>query len=797
MKKAQYRFGGFRLASASREIWRDGQPVHLPRRVFDCILYLLENRERAIGRDELVAAVWGRVDVADTQLSQLMRRVRRALGDDGQSQQMIVTVQGYGYRWAMPTEVGWAGEVSASGPDSRVDVLHADNDRGSMIAEKIFEPAGFDGNRQASGRSAFSQATFRPMLIAGILALAIAIGITGFVLESSRVGSSRILPENVTVPHVIVLPVAVEAPAESAWVRLGIMDVVADRLRTSGLVVPPSESVVATLQGTGSDRTPSELEAFFGGSPLVHGTATKAPSGWTVALWTHAGDDIRRTAQAEAQDPIGAARSAADRLAAALGRTLARDPGEGETFDGRVARVRAALLANEIAAARSLLRAEDLGKDTLELRYWRAQTEFRAGDLDQAKGLLDELLKEPGVRANAVMHGRVLIARGGVFIRQGDYASADADFDGAVQRLYDLDESPEYAEALAGRGITRVALNRLEEAASDLGRARLQMERAGDAYGATRVDANLGLFELVRHRPAAALPYLQGAVERFESFGAISPVLSTLNAQFDAYAYLLRWPEALAVSERRWALRDRAVDPMQRYLIGVDRSRVFTALGRYREASAALDAIEAEFPDMRKQVVQVMRTQQADLAWRMGQSGRAALLARRALADGSCADASPPCGTLLLLYQRALMADDEEPRRAIDMLQGDGPEAPMAPVLLVAEAEWAAHQGESEVAGARFAQALASADEEGMPSDVALVATAYARWLLEHKRFDDAAAVAGRVSAWAEHDFDCALLQVAVLRAYGGAGPWEDALQRARSLAGERTIPSALATPPS
>src|SRR5690606_17912490 len=104
MKSVQYRFGEFRLVSATRQAWRNGEPIRLPRRVFDCIVYLLENRERAIGRDELVAAIWGRVDVADTQLSQLMRRVRRALGDDGHSQRSIETVQGFGYRWAMEAE---------------------------------------------------------------------------------------------------------------------------------------------------------------------------------------------------------------------------------------------------------------------------------------------------------------------------------------------------------------------------------------------------------------------------------------------------------------------------------------------------------------------------------------------------------------------------------------------------------------------------------------------------------------------------------------------------------------------
>jgi DNA-binding winged helix-turn-helix (wHTH) protein len=104
MKGMQYRFGPFRLVSSTRQIWREGQPIELPRRVFDCLLYLLENRDRAVGRDELVAAVWGRVDVADTQLSQLVRRLRRLLGDDGQVQQTVRTVQGFGYRWALPVE---------------------------------------------------------------------------------------------------------------------------------------------------------------------------------------------------------------------------------------------------------------------------------------------------------------------------------------------------------------------------------------------------------------------------------------------------------------------------------------------------------------------------------------------------------------------------------------------------------------------------------------------------------------------------------------------------------------------
>ena len=49
----------------ARELKHRGQLVVLAPPVFDCIAYLLANRERAVGRDELVAGVWGRVEIAD------------------------------------------------------------------------------------------------------------------------------------------------------------------------------------------------------------------------------------------------------------------------------------------------------------------------------------------------------------------------------------------------------------------------------------------------------------------------------------------------------------------------------------------------------------------------------------------------------------------------------------------------------------------------------------------------------------------------------------------------------------
>ncbi|HVT33369.1 MAG TPA: winged helix-turn-helix domain-containing protein [Rhodanobacteraceae bacterium] len=777
MNHLEYRFGDHRLFSATRQIWRRQQPVHAPRSVFDCILYLIENRDRAIGRDELVAAVWGRVDVADTQLSQLMRRVRRTLGDDGQSQRTVATVQGFGYRWAIATDVEPAVED------------RADKAPAAESPQAASTPAGTATGRTGT-RWKFSAAASVLVLLGGVA--------VAMLWHVTKPMDTVAPPSASMASRFVVLPLAVEGPADAAWIRLGAMDVVASRLRGTGLIVPPSESVLATLQGSAPDALVKDASARYASSTIVGGLGKLGDSGWTISLWARSGDSVRRTGSATDKNPIEAASLAADALAAALGRSPARSDA-GSEAGTRIARVRAALLANEVATARALLRVDGKQKETPELRYWRAQTDFRAGDFDAALSAFDALAADPATESDTTLHGRICIARAGVRIRQAEYALAEKDFDDAANVLRALPESPEYAEALAGRGIARVALGRFDEAASDLGRARLQMERAGDAFGATRVDANLGLFELTRHRPAAALPYLDDAARRFESFGAISAVLSTLNAKFDALALLLRWKDARAVSERRWALRARAVDPMQRYLIDVDRSRVLTAMGRYREAAELLDAADAEFPDMRPQIRQVLMSQRAELAWREGRMAAAFDLARKALAESPCTDTEPPCGRLLLTYQRALIASgdvhSDGPAPGPAELSGNG-ETAARPVIALAEAEWAVHQQRPERAAQQFARALEIADRDGVPSEVAEVAISYARWLIGQGRLDEASALAGRTAAWAGSDFDCALLQVAILHAWGRAEPWREALDRARALAGEREVPADLARPP-
>ncbi|HJU40395.1 MAG TPA: winged helix-turn-helix domain-containing protein, partial [Tahibacter sp.] len=116
MTHRAYRFGDYRLDPATRVLARGGEPVALPSKAFDCLVYLVENRTRAVGRDELIAAVWGKVDIGDNVLGQTVLFARRAIEDTGKEQHAIRTIVRYGYHWVAPVEVETVGE--ASPPDA-------------------------------------------------------------------------------------------------------------------------------------------------------------------------------------------------------------------------------------------------------------------------------------------------------------------------------------------------------------------------------------------------------------------------------------------------------------------------------------------------------------------------------------------------------------------------------------------------------------------------------------------------------------------------------------------------------
>ena len=94
-----YEFDTFRVDAAKRVLLRSGEPVPLSPRIFDTLLYLVENVGRVLEKDELMRALWPDAFVEENNLNQNVSTLRRALGESRGENRYIVTVPGRGYRF--------------------------------------------------------------------------------------------------------------------------------------------------------------------------------------------------------------------------------------------------------------------------------------------------------------------------------------------------------------------------------------------------------------------------------------------------------------------------------------------------------------------------------------------------------------------------------------------------------------------------------------------------------------------------------------------------------------------------
>jgi TolB-like protein len=67
--------------------------------VLDLLVFLVENRERVVSKDDLIASVWGGRIVSDAALTSRIYAARKAVGDTGRDQKLIRTVSRKGLRF--------------------------------------------------------------------------------------------------------------------------------------------------------------------------------------------------------------------------------------------------------------------------------------------------------------------------------------------------------------------------------------------------------------------------------------------------------------------------------------------------------------------------------------------------------------------------------------------------------------------------------------------------------------------------------------------------------------------------
>jgi DNA-binding winged helix-turn-helix (wHTH) protein/tetratricopeptide (TPR) repeat protein len=780
-----YVFASFRLDAATRELRRHDEQIALPPRVFACLLYLIERHERAVGRDELIEAMWDGRSASDVQLAQLILQCRRAVDDDGQGQRAIRTVAGFGYRWVQALQAD--GDSDA--------IVAADSQAGQTAAVGV-----------ASGAMPESAPTLPPAILRrrsfalGAVVAALLLALVAFAAWRGMAGRPAVNGGAL----VLVSPIRV-ADGEARWLRLGGMDVVVERLRHNQVPVLSSEATVAMLQtadaqsdGDDARRLAAQSKAIGAGVVLGISAARAGPL-WRMTATLHADGVPMREESVEREDPLLALRALADRASGLLGHPVAEPDAriDNSAVATTLQQARAALLSNDPERARALLQSDPaLVANEPLLRQQLADVDIRAGRYAQARATLDDLLAHaPG---DAGFRARLLDARGIVAVRTGRFADAGNDFSEALALLDPGGDAITLGRAWLGRGISRTSLQDYPGAQSDYARARDLFDKAGDAGSVARVDSDIGALEILRGHMAQADSYLQRALERFHDFGMVQEEINALQLSFVARRAQLKNADAAAAIERAWALRARIVSPSSRLSTSLYRVESLLSLGREDEVRVLLDSLDGSAQaaaGAEGERWQLMRAEQQRAAGQLEQALQT--LAPVSEAPHASADDDSVRASVALLrarLERALHHGDADrpAERTETEIAAPTPRTPLR-LLAVANRAWA--RDDAVAAEAAFAVALRLADEQSIAQTLAAVVADEVDYLLAAGRVAEAGTVAARIALWADLDFDCAMVQLRVAHAARDRVASAAALERAGRLAGDRKIPADLVEP--
>jgi DNA-binding winged helix-turn-helix (wHTH) protein len=83
-------------------------------KAFDVLLFLAQNPNRLVTKEELLQAVWGDTFVEEGNLTQYISHLRKALGDNSEDTRLIVTIARKGYQFTADVTVAEAADTKAS-----------------------------------------------------------------------------------------------------------------------------------------------------------------------------------------------------------------------------------------------------------------------------------------------------------------------------------------------------------------------------------------------------------------------------------------------------------------------------------------------------------------------------------------------------------------------------------------------------------------------------------------------------------------------------------------------------------
>ncbi len=101
-EKEEIRQAPFLLNTRNRTLEKNGQRVKLTQVEYSIIKLFMDNPGKALSREEILEAVWGKDYIGELKIVDVnIRRLRIKIEDDPQNPAFVTTVWGYGYKWGV------------------------------------------------------------------------------------------------------------------------------------------------------------------------------------------------------------------------------------------------------------------------------------------------------------------------------------------------------------------------------------------------------------------------------------------------------------------------------------------------------------------------------------------------------------------------------------------------------------------------------------------------------------------------------------------------------------------------
>jgi len=248
-------FHSFRLDQANHCLWRQGERVSIPPKVYDVLRYFVENPDRLVTQDELLERLWPDTHVNPEVIRKYILEIRRILGDTPDNPEFIETLPKRGYRFV----------ASVKDEDEPSELFTSHRAEENAIEKEIGPEPARSEKEGLSGKHRWWKLAIVPVLA---VTAAAAIGVH---LRSARARANVASLNNISIA---VLPFADMSPAkDQEYFSDGLSEqLIHDLAKVQGLKVVARSSA---FQFKGKNEDLREVGRMLGVANVLEGSVRR------------------------------------------------------------------------------------------------------------------------------------------------------------------------------------------------------------------------------------------------------------------------------------------------------------------------------------------------------------------------------------------------------------------------------------------------------------------------------------------------------------------------------------------